>query len=175
MAVILHPAALRRSDKPAEINPGVARRRVTWFPVRKKSRLRGGLVGLLSGEGNSSIRKYGKSSSALAAVLRDTDFCDLHALYGLRRTVWFLTRGLRFFMDQLSRGKLLARCYCCFYRNTYGTARRRDLDRCSIVDFRKPRSVPLNPRLLGCRSAYLSRGVVRLMTKGSIRYRKAYP
>jgi hypothetical protein len=67
-----------------------------------------------------------------------------------------------FIMDQLSQGKLLARCHCCFYRNTDGTARRRDLARCSIVDFRKPRSVPLNPRLLGCRTAYLSRGIVRL-------------
>ena len=51
--------------------------------------------------------------------------------------------AIRFRMEQLSRAKLLV-CHCCrFYGNPSGDFRLRDLDRCSLVDFRKPRSIPL--------------------------------
>jgi hypothetical protein len=40
-----------------------------------------------------------------------------------------------------------------FYGNLSGGVRLRDLDRCSLVDFRKPRSIPLKPHITVMSSA----------------------
>jgi hypothetical protein len=53
-------------------------------------------------------------------------------------------------MEQLSRAKLLVRRYCRFHGNLSGGFRLRNLDRCSLVDFWKPRSIPL--KSVGSRS-----------------------
>jgi hypothetical protein len=128
-------------DDPAEINPALQRPQ------------------------NSSIRKYGNSQGALAAVLRDVDFRGLPAFHRLRGTVWFWICGIRFRMEQLSRAKLLVCYHCRFYGNPSGGVRLRDLDRCSLVDFRKPRSIPLKPHLTVMSSA-CSIPIVRTTIRG---------
>jgi hypothetical protein len=111
----------------------------------------------VGGPQTAAPRKYGDSQSALAAVLRDVDFRGLPAFHDLCGTVWFWICDIRFRMEQLSRAKLLV-CHCCrFYRNPSGGFRLRDLDRCSLVDFRKPRSIPLKavgPLNRGVRRAF---------------------
>jgi hypothetical protein len=94
-------------------------------------------------DSNSSVGRYGNSESALAAVLRDVDFRGLLGFHGLCGTVWFWICDIRFRLEQLSRGKLLVCHYCRFYGNPSGGFWLRDLDRCSLVDFRKPGSIPL--------------------------------
>ena len=75
------------------------------------------------------------------------DFCGLPAFHSLRGNVWFWICGIRFRMEQLSWAKLLVCYHCRFYGNPSGGVRLRDLDRCSLVDFRKPRSIPLKAAL----------------------------
>jgi hypothetical protein len=100
--------------------------------------------------------EYGNSQRSLAAVLRDVDFRVLLAFLGLRGTVWFWICSVRFRMEQLSRARLLVCHHCRFYGDSARSDRLRDLDRCSLVDFRKPRSIPLTT--VGARSQRHSLG-----------------
>jgi hypothetical protein len=74
-------------------------------------------------------------------------FAGYLLFHRLRDTVWFWIFGIRFRMEQLSRAKLLVCDHCRFYGNPSGGVRLRDLDRCSLVDFRKPRSIQLKAAL----------------------------